>query len=269
MRRVAVEIGAAGEQQTKSARDADVAVDERGVMIRVERFDRVQPHARERGNSRVEFRFSWMGERRDPAGPVEDIDHRFGTGPGQRHEGLRSKAKPAIERLPCVDGVAGRDHRTGNLRPAERATALASDLLNECSDVNRDAELPQPRADRLDTGQARRALRAKERTQPRIKRIEEIPEDMHVAPVLDGRNLDAADRLDAARARGDAHLGDGRRGVMVRDGQHGDAATGGVLDQLSRRAASVGSGGVEVEIDHRALTRAEEAPRRRERRVRP
>ena len=52
----------------------------------------------------------------------------------------------------------------------------------------------------------RRALAGEKRGQPRVPWVDEVSQHVHVAAGVDGGDLDAADRVDAALARAAQHL---------------------------------------------------------------
>jgi hypothetical protein len=74
-------------------------------------------------------------------------------------------------------------------------------------------------------------------------------------------DLDPGDRLDAAGRGVFPHLDDGRGGVVIGDGDDLETTVRGEIDELARRPATVRRCCVEMEIDHRALTRVAVAGR--------
>src|SRR3990167_4480906 len=63
MRRVAVEIGAARHQQPPLPGYQDVLLDEEGVMVGMERLDRIEPGVFERTNPRLDAQLAGVRER--------------------------------------------------------------------------------------------------------------------------------------------------------------------------------------------------------------
>jgi hypothetical protein len=147
------------------------------------------------------------------------------------------------------------------------APGLALRLDDERREVHGHAQRGKALADRFDAGDARGALPREEAAERRVVGLEEVGEHVHVAAGLDRGDLDAADRLDAARPRERPHLGHRRRGVVIGDGHDTQAGRSRAIDEGGRRQAAVGCGGMEVEIDHRAARAAEPWPGLR--RVRP
>src|SRR5262245_34097648 len=68
--RVAVIVGAAGDQQTEILGHPAIAVGGRRVVIRVIRLERIETGVAKCGNTRVDERASGMSERGQAAGPM-------------------------------------------------------------------------------------------------------------------------------------------------------------------------------------------------------
>ena len=110
----------------------------------------------------------------------------------------------------------------------------------------------QPRADLAHALDAAGALRPEKLRQRGVRGIDEVAEDVDVAALVDGGDLDAVDELDVDRASaGAAHLRQAGDRVVIGDAHHRDPGRDGALDEPARRAQpAVRRGGVEVEIDH-------------------
>ena len=87
--------------------------------------------------------------------------------------------------------------------------------------------------------------------QRRARRIEEVAEHVHVAALVDRRDLDAGNDADAGALRRRGDLGDRRDGVVIGDADGGEAGGGGARDELGRRQPPVGRRRVHVKIDQR------------------
>ena len=95
--------------------------------------------------------------------------------------------------------------------------------------------------------------------------VDEVPEDVHVPCVEDGRDLDPRHRDQSCRFRRGSGSGEGRNRVVVGDSDGMDAGGQGVANELFRCGPSVGRRRVEVEIDHAERLRRPVAVRRRSR----
>ena len=73
---------------------------------------------------------------------------------------------------------------------------------------------------------------------------------MKVAAVGDGTDLDAGNNLESERRGFGTRLVDAGDRVVIGDADDGQAGSVSGADQLGRRQASVGGGGVKVKIDH-------------------
>ncbi|MFN8424199.1 MAG: hypothetical protein U0470_12755 [Anaerolineae bacterium] len=90
------------------------------------------------------------------------------------------------------------------------------------------------------------ADRAEERLEGRIVDIDEVAEDVVLAPFVLGAHLDPGDDPDADVRAGRARGRDGVRRVVVRDRQHREAAARRERDELGRGEGAVGSRGMGV-----------------------
>ena len=97
----------------------------------------VETGSSKRWNSRAKAMLSVMGDRRDPAGGVNDLNDRFRGWAFSRHEAGESPQEPAIEGLLRACHVSRLDHRARHLRPANRSAAFAAALLEHRFDVDR------------------------------------------------------------------------------------------------------------------------------------
>ena len=127
---------------------------------------------------------------------MNDLDHDGGGGSRARHERRQSPTQPSIERFACVSDVPCSHHRACDLWTSDGAARVLPRLIHHRTNIDWKTERGEPFGHRLHAGDARRALRGKEGGEGFVGRIDEVPEDMDVGPVLDGGDLDAADRLD-------------------------------------------------------------------------
>ena len=137
MARVPVKVRASCQQELQATRNVDVFLNESGVMIRMKGFHSVETGSSKRWNSRAKATLSGMGDRRDPAGGVNDLNDRFRGWAFSRHEAGQSTPEPAIEGLLRACHVSRLDHRARHLRPANRSAAFAAALLEHRFDVDR------------------------------------------------------------------------------------------------------------------------------------
>jgi hypothetical protein len=84
---------------------------------------------------------------------------------------------------------------------------------------------------------------------------------VHVDALVDRGDLDAGNRFDAACGRGVTYVEHGGRGVVIGHRHDGQTDRRREIDELPRRTSTVGCGRMEMEIDHRALTRVAGAVR--------
>ena len=81
------------------------------------------------------------------------------------------------------------------------------------------------------------------------RRVDEIAEDVDVALFEHRRDLDAGHEGDAAGRAGRSRLGATADGVVIGHAEHGDAVSGGTVDECRRREPAVRGSGMGVEID--------------------
>ena len=143
-----------------------------------------------------------MRERRDAAGVVNAREHLFGRRADARHERRPAGRQPALERLGDVRHVPAVDQRARDPRPAD---GLASNRSSPGCRIGVRVEHDAVRASRVDhlahAIDAALALLGEKRLQRRRVGVDEVAEHVDVGAVDDGRDLDAGDELDAARAR--------------------------------------------------------------------
>src|SRR6185369_16119921 len=101
-------------------------------------------------------------------------------------------------------------HCPRDLRPPDGTSGLLPGLHQYRFEVNRHPKLRQPRAELLDPCHPLRALLREEGRQLAVAWIDEVPEQVDVAPTLDGRDFDTGNDLDAARLRRRLNVGYGR-----------------------------------------------------------
>ena len=77
--------------------------------------------------------------------------------------------------------------------------------------------------------------------------LRQVTEHVEIPAFVYGGDFDAANRLHAQFMRRCTNVRDGRRGVVIGHGHHGDTRSSRALDKLPRRAAAVRGGGMEME----------------------
>ena len=105
-------------------------------------------------------------------------------------------AEPPIERFARIPDVTSRHHRARDLRTSNGTAGLSARLLHDRAYVEGKAERGESFRHRLDAGDARRTLGRKKRRERFVVGVDEISQDVEIGPVFDGRDFDAADRLD-------------------------------------------------------------------------
>src|SRR5687768_9002165 len=174
VRRIAVKVRAAGDEQIQPTRHFDVLLDEGSVVIRMKRLDSIETGSRERRNSRSQAVLSGVGERGDPSRLVDDVDDGFRRGTLARNEPRAAALQPYVKRFVRARDVARRDHRVRHLRPSDRSAALTPGLFDHRSDIDRYAVRGKTRTNGLDARNPGGALRSKERGQAVMLRVEQI-----------------------------------------------------------------------------------------------
>ena len=185
-------------------------------------------------------------------------------GAGARHAARTpgQSAARATGRTPRACRRRGRRRSSRAPPAAGRSSVRSGDCASARSgpDVDRHAERREPRGRsprRARRGAAR--WRARNAASAACRRVEEVAEHVHVAAGVDRGDLDAADRLDAARAAP-------ARAPRATDAVVSWSVTAITRSPAPRRASTssarsqpaVGRGGVEVEVDHRAARAAAE-----------
>ena len=177
-----------------------------------------------------------------------------GTKPGRPCASHRSKASWTLVTWPAAT-IA----RATCGRPIDRP--LAADVSKtRASTAIGTPSVGEPRTDGFDTRDPGRTLRKEKQSEHRVIGVDEVSEHVDVPLVVNRGDLDAVDGPNAVLAGDSANLHDSGDGVVVGHRHHRHACARRTLDQLSRRAATVGSGGVEMEIDR--TLREERSPRR-------
>ena len=264
VRLVRVVVGAAGDGDPEPRRHGEVARGRARIVSRVVRLERVEAGGDEAPNPFVVADEAWMRQRRDAARLVNALDDFFGRRAPPRDERRPAARKPALERLVGGLDVSARDQRARDPRPPGRYPRIVDRRLQNGVGVEPDAEAGEL-VDHLPHAiDALAALLGEKRLQRRRRGVDEVAEHVDVGRVADRRDLDARHELDAGGAHAAAAASPAGDRVVVGDAQHGDAGRRRARDELGRRAAAVGRGGVGVEIDHRADLRAR-APRCRRR----
>ena len=254
MRHVTVKVGSPGDQQIQPRCEREVPFNAGCVVVWMVGLERIEASIAKPVDPRVHVCLSRMCNRCESARVMQDRNNLLRRRTGARHESRPPGGQPAIERFTRVGNVAGRDHRAGHLWTSDGSSGLLAGLAQQWGQIDRQAQLGEPRADRLDARDSLRALPGQELRQLRVGGIDEIAEHVHVSARVHSGNLDSADGLDAVRQSRSAHLRDGRRRVVICDRHGRHPGGGGAFHELPGRAASVRRGRVKVEVDHPSTT---------------
>ena len=208
MHRVAVVIGAAGDQQTEI--DGQTVITSRSdrVVIGVIGLECIETSVAQCGNSRVDPRTSGMRQRRHSAGTMNRLDHHFRGWSGPLYERRLILTEPFVERLTRVGDVTSSHHRACDLWSADRTAALLRNHSQRVTQIDGHPEFGEPSSDRVHTIDTRASLRGEKLQKRRIGRPKEIAKHVNVAAVFDGSDLDTRNGVDAALGGAHPHLVD-------------------------------------------------------------
>src|SRR5262249_29239350 len=154
-----------------------------------------------------------------------------------------------IERVVAGRDVARGHERFGDLRTPDAPPAGRG--LEDWSDVDGTPQRGETAAHLAHAPQTVLALAIQKCAQRGRGGVEEVPEDVHVAAVGDGADLDARDELEAGRAGGVVRRVAAGCRVVIGDADGRKARSAGLVDELRRRQEAVGGGRVEVKIYQR------------------
>jgi hypothetical protein len=222
---VAVKIRPPGYEKAKLAGERAVFRLGGDVVFGMPRLEGVESHRNERRDQFVMMPQSGMRQRCEAAGVVHDADDLRGICAEARHIGGRTGFEEAIECLVDRAHVAGVQKRDGNLGAPDAFSARGG--VENGIHINGTPERSEPGAHLADAPQPVVALMEQESLQGRRLGIDEVPEDVEVAAVLHGADLDPGDQLDAFSACGAGGGGEAARGVVVGDAENGKARSAG------------------------------------------
>jgi hypothetical protein len=132
------------------------------------------------------------------------------------------------------------------MRPAER-TALRE--LEHPLERDAVAEYPKALDHELDAAAAVLAEPAQTVLERRIRGIEEVAKDVHVAPLGLGVQLRRGDDADAERRARRDRLADARERVVIGERLHANAVRGGATHEISGLERAVRAQAVRVQVD--------------------
>jgi len=149
-----------------------------------------------------------------------------------------------------VSGLQQRDRDLGSSHaPPSRG------IVQNWIRVDRTAKCRQAIAHLVNAPTAIGALAIQERLQRGGCRVQEVAEHVHVAPLLDGRHLDAGDELDAGVTRHGSCGVDTCGGVVIGDADDGKARSAGLFHELWRRERAVRRRRMQVQVDQKQARR--------------
>lgn len=253
MRRVAVEVRAASDEQAKLTGKAKIALDERGIVVGVKDLQGVKASLRQRRNRWFVAKFTGMRERCHATGLVDDRDDGVGRSAGARDERGAAGAKPAIERFLRVRDISGVHQCTRDEWTANRSAAVCRRPREHGPEIDRHTERRQAIPDRPRPREPCVSLLGKEPVEGVVPRIEEITEHVHVSPLVERRDLDAGDGLEASRSSQPAHLVNRGGRIVIGDRERRQSGGCRTVDQLCRRTAAVGRSRMQVKINQSGM----------------
>jgi hypothetical protein len=158
-----------------------------------------------------------------------------------------------ISVLTATAGVA--DMSCGHQGPCDRRTpdrpvAVIRKRPEHRFGSDRLSKISEPLRHRARPRHPVRALGRNERGELGMFRVDEIPEDMHVAIVEHGGDFNAGNHAYAELASGPCGRRDRSNGVVIADGDRAETRLPREADHRGRVAAAVRRGRMDVEVDH-------------------
>ncbi len=128
----------------------------------------------------------------------------------------------------CDEGIC-------DLRPPDSAAPTAAAQCDQRRDIDGEAERGQPIADFTNPAFAMDALRIEEFEEWRVRRIQKVREQVHVAAVFDRGDLDAGNQTHAVITSSDFGFGQPCARVVVGDADRSQSGLRRARDERSRR----------------------------------
>jgi hypothetical protein len=229
---VAMEIGSAGDQKAVSGREIRKLAPEFGRMIRVMRLEGVEPRVdkrREHGWLRCN---PGMRHRGNTAAVVNGREHGERRRPDSRDERWPACRKVSIECfLNCRDVTAGHQ-RLGERRTSNRTALVTRRGSDKRVGVDRDIQPCQPFPDFANAFDTLRPLRAEKVGERAIGRIDEVTEDMHVLPIVDGGDLYAVHDTNPESLGSTARFRQSGNRIVIGHAEDCDPAVGRTADEV-------------------------------------
>ena len=197
-----------------------------------------------------------MGKHRQAARVADRTDRLQGPEPVTRDVSGRATPDQSAEGVLDAGGEPCRDEGAAHGRSAERIVGADGERLE--LRVDRHAQFCQPADRARETLGAATALRRERCLEGRVFRVHPEAQDVELAlpqPDLladDRIDLDAGDELQARRYCGRRHdLSIAGQGVVIGQGEGGNATVGCGAKQLGRLQDAVGSAGVGMQVNPR------------------
>jgi hypothetical protein len=172
-----------------------------------------------------------MGQDRDSTGIVNQINGGDGGHFEFWHPGGTIFFEEPLEGFIEAGTKPGLKQSPSDVRPARR---LAVGQLEHRINAQRHAQAVQASDNLADAVLADLLKFPDFGQQPRMENINEVGEDVEFVLAMFGSQLAAGDKLDAGRIAGDGGSGTAFDGVVVRQGQSGEAAGLSATDQFFR-----------------------------------
>lgn len=224
-----------------------------GRVVGVMNLDRVKTSADELCQNQRLSRHPWVCHRSYPVCAVDPLQHIDWRRPDARNESRLSCRKVAIECLLHRRDVTGRHKRSRYHGATHGRAGAAHRRGDEGIDVDHCAELSESRANLADPFDPTRPLCLEKARKPNVGGLDEVSQNVHVVPVVHGRNLDAIHELDARGVSGVARLRQSCNRIVVRNAHDGDTYSCHTPDQIRWREPAIGRHRVEMEIDHEVV----------------
>ena len=252
VRGFAVKVRTTGDGQAVPGGEFTVALFRVGVVIAVPDLDGSEPCAGKPRDDCVHPGHARVRQRHQPSRLLDRRDDFVGRRPGSRHVRRPVVPEQAVECVIPILRQARRHEGIGHERTSDAPPWRFRGAGEQRLDVDRTAQRAQPVGDFAEATEPIGPLSGEKGGHDAVLRIDEIRQQVHVAVLLDGGNLDPCDQPEAQPGRGAACLGDAGERIVIGDADGREPRARGARDERSGRQGAVGGGGVKVEIDQDA-----------------
>ena len=247
---IAVKVRSTRYRESVFGRKLTVTIFGCAIVIAMANFERLQSGGGKAWDEMVHRGQTGMGHRHETARLTHDSQDRFGRWSAARHERRPARSKQPLERIITIARLSRAHERIGDLRPSNTATAAGSQLLA----VDDIPERGQAIAYLSNPFQSLRTLRLEELSQRSAPRIDEVGKHVQVAAVLDGGNLDTANKPKPAPACGVICFPVSGARVVIGDTDRAQPRISRARDEHPRRQEPIGRSRMQVEVDQESAS---------------